>query len=196
MVILLLKIVGAALAVYSLLVVFRILLSWFHGIDGGRGAEILGRITDPYLNWFRRFESLRVGGFDFSVVLAIVVLSIVTNIVMELGRTARITLGVTLVIIISGLAFAVGFFLVIFLILSLVRAIGSVAGVNTASRFWITIDHLLEPLVHKATRIFARNRFMSYRNALVIFAAMMAVLLFGGGWVVDQLIRLAYSLPF
>jgi hypothetical protein len=68
--------------------------------------------------------------------------------------------------------------------------------VNTASRFWITIDHITEPLVHKATRVFARERFLSYRNALVIFAAMMAAILIVGGWLVDWLVRLAVSIPF
>jgi hypothetical protein len=37
---------------------------------------------------------------------------------------------------------------------------------------------------------------MSYRNALVLFAAMMAVILFAGGWLVDQLVRLAIRIPF
>jgi YggT family protein len=196
MITVLLRITGAALSVYLLLIVIRILLSWLQGFDGGRGAELLHRVTDPYLNWFRRFEFLRIGSFDFSVVLAIVVLSIVTSIVLYLAAAATITFGLVVALIIARLSSAVGFFVVIFLILSLVRAVGSVAGVNSASRFWITVDQLLEPIVHKTTQVFARGRFMSYRNALVLFAAMMAVILFAGGWLVDQLVRLAIRIPF
>jgi YggT family protein len=190
------RIVTAALSVYMLLIMFRILMTWFHGVQGGRIAEFVSRVTDPYLQWFRRFEFLKLGAIDFSPIAAIIVLSVVTSITGRLAMAAAITFGLVLALLIARIASAIGFFIVVFLILALVRAVGSMAGVNTASRFWLTVDQILEPVVHRTTRIFGRDRFINYRNALLIFSALMAAVLFLGGWLVDVLVRVCLSIPF
>ena len=66
----LMRLVTAGLSFYMLLIMFRILLSWFQGQNFGKPVEFLAKVTDPYLRWFRRFEFLRVGNFDFSVIVA------------------------------------------------------------------------------------------------------------------------------
>ncbi|MDR2257638.1 MAG: YggT family protein, partial [Treponema sp.] len=57
---------------YTLLIFIRIMLTWFGNVRFGRPAEILGRITDPYLDWWRRFP-LRAGFLDLSPILGLAV---------------------------------------------------------------------------------------------------------------------------
>lgn len=193
---LIMRIVTAALSLYMLLIMFRILLSWFQGPNFGRPMEFVMSITDPYLRWFRRFHFLRIGNFDFSVIVAIIVLSVVTSITSRLSIAAVVTFAFVLQLIIARIASAVAFFLVFFLVIAVIRLIGNVAGANTAGRFWITVDRILEPVVHKIILTLSRGRFVSYRNALLLFCALIAVTLFLGGYLVDGIVGLVGRIPF
>ena len=58
------------LGIYFVLLVIRILLSWFPTIDWYKQPfAILSQLTDPYLNLFRRIIP-PLGGMDFSPILA------------------------------------------------------------------------------------------------------------------------------
>jgi YggT family protein len=63
--------------IYSLLIIVRILLSWFQTADWAYNAiAFLSPITDPYLNIFRSFIP-PLGGLDISPILAILLLNII-----------------------------------------------------------------------------------------------------------------------
>ncbi len=190
------RIVTAGLSLYMLLIMFRILLTWFQGPSFGRPIELLKSITDPYLGWFRRFQFLRIGNFDFSVIVAIIVLSVLTSITGRLAAAAVVTFGYVLALIIMRVASAVSFFLVFFLILALIRLIGGAVGVNTSGRVWITLDRLLEPVVHKIILSLSRGKFVSYRNALLFFCGLIVLTLFVGRFLIDGLVNLAGRIPF
>ena len=190
------RVVTGGLSLYMLLIMFRILLTWFQGPSFGRPLELLRSVTDPYLSWFRRFQFLRVGNFDFSIIVAIIVLSVFASITSRLAVAAAVTFGYVLALIIMRVASAASFFLVFFLIMALIRLIGGAVGVNTSGRFWITLDHLLEPVVHKIILSLSRGRFVSYRNALLLFCALIALTLFAGRFLVDGLVNLAGRIPF
>lgn len=67
------------LNIYLLLILVRILLTWFPTISWMNQVEaFLSPITDPYLNIFRSFIP-PLGGLDLSPVLAILVLQIVAQ---------------------------------------------------------------------------------------------------------------------
>ena len=76
------------------------------------------------------------------------------------------------------------------------RLVRAVIGVNTAGRVWITLDQLLEPIVHKIVIPLFRGRFVTYRNALLLFCALNAGTLFVGGCLVDQLVIATSRIPF
>jgi len=190
------RVVTGGLTLYMLLIMFRILLTWFQGPSFGKPLEMLRKVTDPYLGWFRRFQFLRVGNFDFSVIVAIIVLSILAAITGDLAAAAAVSVGGVVGLIIGRVASAAGFFLVFFLIMALVRVIGGAVGVNTAGRLWVTLDHLLEPVVHKVSLTLSRGQFVSYRNALLLFSALLGLTLFAGGYLVDGLINIAGRIPF
>ena len=63
------------LRIYSLLLLVRVLLTWFPSIDWNNGAlSALCSITDPYLNIFRGIIP-PIGGFDISSILAFLLLN-------------------------------------------------------------------------------------------------------------------------
>lgn len=65
------------LNIYLVLLLIRILLSWFPNLNWyDPPFSILSQLTDPYLNIFRSFIP-PVGGIDFSPILAILLLQVI-----------------------------------------------------------------------------------------------------------------------
>jgi YggT family protein len=74
---LLVNTVANFIQLYLILIIIRILLSWFQTVDWAYNAiSFLSPITDPYLNIFRSFIP-PLGGIDFSAILAIFVLQLI-----------------------------------------------------------------------------------------------------------------------
>ena len=73
------------LDIYMILLIVRILLSWFPTINWvDPPFSILSQLTDPYLNVFRSFIP-PLGGIDFSPILAIFLLQVVSRLLLSLG---------------------------------------------------------------------------------------------------------------
>jgi YggT family protein len=67
------------LNIYMILLIIRILLTWFPNVSWmNQIAGALSPITDPYLDLFRSIIP-PMGGMDFSPVLALLVLQIVAG---------------------------------------------------------------------------------------------------------------------
>lgn len=64
-------------------VIIRSLLSWFAPNEGTGLSRVLGDITDPILAPIRRVLP-PVGGIDFSPILAIVVIQLLTTVLTQL----------------------------------------------------------------------------------------------------------------
>jgi YggT family protein len=79
---------GQFLQIYFVLLIIRILLSWFPNLNWyNPPLSILAQVTDPYLNIFRSIIP-PLGGIDFSPMLAIFVLQIVSNLFMSAAAQA------------------------------------------------------------------------------------------------------------
>ncbi len=75
------------ISIYSLLLLVRILLTWFQTMEWANNiAAFLSPITDPYLNIFRSFIP-PLGGIDLSPIVAIFVLNFIGA---QLGRLSQI----------------------------------------------------------------------------------------------------------
>ena len=73
---------------YLILIIVRILLSWFQTAEwAGRVISFLAPITDPYLNIFRSVIP-PLGGIDFSAILAIFVLQLIPGLLGSLLRAS------------------------------------------------------------------------------------------------------------
>ena len=72
------------LQIYVLLMIFRVLLSWFPNINWyDPPFSILSQLTDPYLNLFRSIIPT-LGGIDFSPMIAFFVLQFGSQILLTL----------------------------------------------------------------------------------------------------------------
>ena len=71
---------------FSYLLLIRVLLTWFPGIDWNNGVlSSLSSITDPYLNIFRGVIP-PIGGFDISSLLAFLLLNFIVNALFGVAR--------------------------------------------------------------------------------------------------------------
>ena len=79
-------VLGQTLSIYSFILIIRILLTWFPGIDWNNGVlSALSSITDPYLNIFRGVIP-PIGGFDISSLLAFFLLNFIMNALFGVAR--------------------------------------------------------------------------------------------------------------
>lgn len=80
----LIQTIATFLNIYFVLLIIRILLSWFPQVNWyDPPFSILSQLTDPYLNIFRSFIP-PIGGIDFSAILAILLLQIAADVFASL----------------------------------------------------------------------------------------------------------------
>tara|TARA_A100001234_G_C12508296_1_gene334943 strand:- start:84 stop:386 length:303 start_codon:yes stop_codon:yes gene_type:complete len=79
-----LNVITTTLSLYYFLLIIRILLTWFPGIDWSNGIlSALSSITDPYLNIFRGIIP-PIGGFDISSLLALILFQVIQGFIPKL----------------------------------------------------------------------------------------------------------------
>jgi Predicted integral membrane protein len=72
----LLSVLSRTLEIYSLILLMRVLLSWFPNMDWSNPLlSTVSSITDPYLNAFRGLIP-PIGGLDLSAILAFLALNL------------------------------------------------------------------------------------------------------------------------
>ncbi|MEM6836787.1 MAG: YggT family protein [Cyanobacteria bacterium P01_C01_bin.120] len=75
------------LQIYLVLLIIRILLSWFPNVDWmSQPFATLSQLTDPYLNLFRSIIP-PLGGIDFSPILGFLLLQVVMSGVNQVAAT-------------------------------------------------------------------------------------------------------------
>ncbi|MBD0341167.1 MAG: YggT family protein [Microcoleus sp. Co-bin12] len=80
------------LQIYLVLMIFRVLLSWFPNINWyDPPFSILSQLTDPYLNLFRSIIP-PLGGIDFSPMIAFFVLQFGSQILIGLLTSLQTSL--------------------------------------------------------------------------------------------------------
>ena len=80
------EVIRTTLSLYYFLLIIRILLTWFPGIDWNNGIlSALTSITDPYLNIFRGIIP-PIGGFDISSLLALILFQVIQGLIPSLER--------------------------------------------------------------------------------------------------------------
>ena len=71
------SVLASTAQIFSILLLIRVLLTWFPSIDWNNGAlSALCSLTDPYLNIFRGIIP-PIGGFDISSILAFLLLNVI-----------------------------------------------------------------------------------------------------------------------
>jgi len=176
------RVLAQALTIYSLLIVARIILTWFSLGNHGSGiVQLLSRITDPYLNWWRKRFSLRAGFMDFTPLVAMASLQVLQIIFNNIAIRGAITLGAILAILVSAAWSVVSFLLWFCIIVLGIRLIGFLLNKGMYGTLWRIVDSLAQPILYRITRIFFRNRIVNFAAGIAVsIAAILAVWLVGG----------------
>ena len=164
----LMRVLSFLVNIYMLVVMIRIILTWFHGFGTGGFQELLARITDPYLNWFHRFPVLRIGVLDLSPVVALGVLSLVHRVFSTLAYYGTITIGIILTMVLLTAWSAVSFFLGFLIIILVLRLIAYLTSQNTFGSFWRIVDTISQPVLYRINRILFKDRIVNYLTALIL----------------------------
>jgi len=173
--------------VYSLLIIIRIILTWFSNASYGRPVQILATITDPYLDWWRQRLNLRAGALDLSPIVAVAALSVVQTICSTIASQGRISLGIIFAVCLSALWSAASFILGFCVIILVLRFIGYMCNCNMYSTFWRIIDSISQPLQYRVNRIIFGRRLVRFTTGLVVSIVALVAVWAGGGLIVGLL---------
>ncbi|MFP4364454.1 MAG: YggT family protein [Spirochaetia bacterium] len=190
------KVTSALLSAYLILIMLRVLLSWFHTPKPGKAYRILVNITEPYLSFFRGFKIFKAKQFDFSPIIAVTVLAILVNIFVTLSAYGSISAGLVLAIIVSNLWSGIAFILLFFMIIIAVRFVSIMINVNSVSPIWRTLDYLLQNIVYRISFFFTRNRPIKYPHALLLVFGLLFFIRLLGGFLITQAVRYLTMIPF
>jgi YggT family protein len=168
---------------YSLLLIIRIILTWFGNAQFGKVMEFLARITDPYLDWWRRNFNLQAGFLDLSPIAAIAALSVFQTICSTIASRGRISLGVIVAVCLSALWSVVSFILGFCFIVLLLRLFGYISNSNMYSNFWRIIDSISRPLLYRVNRVIFGKKIVNYLTS--IFTAIAAIVIL---WILGRII--------
>jgi YggT family protein len=192
----LMNILGGITSLYMILIFIRIMLTWFSGTNYGRAFTILTGVTDPYLNWFRRFPALRVANLDLSPIAALAILSVVNSIFITLGRYGRISLGLILALVFSAVWSVISFLLGFSLVILTLRLIAYLTNRDVYGSFWRIIDMISQPVLYRISRLIFGKRLVRYLTGLLSSIAVLLILWAGLGFLArmgtDFLIRLPF----
>ena len=186
---------SAMISIYMLLLIIRIVMTWFSTQYANDPRNFLVKICDPYLNYFRKLN-LRLGNVDFSPILAITVLVILSNILNQIGAHGQITVGIILAVVISSVWYAVSSLLTFFIIFIIIRLIMLLVSTNTFSPFASGLDSILIPLASRAAGFFVKKAATGYQTNLIILGALLIGIKLAGSLVMKYLVIYLPALPF
>ncbi|MDR2965094.1 MAG: YggT family protein [Treponema sp.] len=189
------NIIAAVLGFYSILILIRIIFSWFGNMVSGRFADFLIFVTDPYLNWWRRNLNLKIGVMDFSAIAAITALSVAQNVLYTISRFDKITLGNVLAIILvsvwSVLSFIIGFYVFVILL----RLIAYLTNRDIYSPFWQLVDSVSKPVIYKFNRLFFGDKINYDHIGVIISIVLLIVIWIAGGIIIPLLANMFSGFP-
>lgn len=190
-----LSFVSAVLSIYTIICFIYIILSWFPGAKFTKFGKIICTISEPYMNFFSRRGWLRVWNVDFSPIISLGILSLVSSILGGIQSSGRISLGGTLGTIIIMIWNAVSSLGTILSLIILIRWIViKVKGDNNSNSAWYQIDSWLGKLTYNITKGFYKGN-LDYKKSLIISFCTIAVILVVGNILIRFLVALCLKLP-
>lgn len=181
--------------VYLLLLVVRIVLTWVSMDHGHQAVRVLQTITDPYLNWFRRFRFLVVGNLDFSPVAALLVINFLADLTRRVAMEGQVSVGIGLSILVQLLWGSVAFFLLLLGVLALVRYLG-IQFQWGGPLLWSALDSILQPVAYALGRILRPGTFLAYTTTLILLGVLSLTVWLLGNLAFGLLAGLLHTLPF
>jgi len=188
--------IAVAAGIYSLLIFIRIMFSWFGKAIPGKPLQMIGRVTDPYLDWWRNALKLRIGIFDISPIIGIAALSVIQSIFSTLARFNRVTIGNLLAIVLLSIWSVVSFILGFCLIVIILRLVAHLTNRDLYSSFWKIVDEISRPILYRTNRIFFGARIPGFINGIIVSLLALLIAQVGGGFIMPLFAGVLHRLPF
>lgn len=192
-----LSILSGLVVLYTVLCLISIFMTWIPGAKFTKFGKVISAITDPYLNLFSKRGWFRVGNIDFSPILAIGILSILSSVIGGIATTGRIHFGGILAMILGMIWSLISTLLGIFILLILIRWIVLLVnkGQVSTNSAWYQVDLMLQKFVYKIGNTFFRNN-LTYQKALLVSWISLGVIWFIARILFAILINLCNNIPF
>ena len=186
----LLEVLAFIFSLYTMLIVVDIILKWIYSGPKGRGTMMISQLTDPFLNFFKRFRISRIGYIDISPLLAVLTLSIINQILGRIRELGSITFWAIIAIIISSVWNVIMTLLLAVLVVAAVRYLFLMFTTNKMNSFANACDAFFIPLSSRIASVFIKNASSSYQLNLIISIIVVAVLLTVGSFSITWLTSL------
>lgn len=162
------SVLSTVVSVYSFLCVVRIIFTWIPQLNGSGAEKFLSSICDPYLNLFKGIRWLRFGGFDFSPVLGLCILSAAAALFESFGSVGGFSISFVIQTVVGLLWNVISSVIGFVIIILAVRLVILLVNKNSYSSSPIinAIDSSIGVLAAKITRTF-NNKNVSYKTQLI-----------------------------
>jgi len=162
------RVIGALLYIETLLILVRVALSWFPGIDPWNPlVRFLRAVVDPVLRPFRAILPT-FGGIDFSPILAIIVLGWISNLVTRLAAGGGVNPGQEIGFAIAQIVLTI---IIVFSVIVLLRVLISLFQADPWHPVVQVIRQMSNPLIRPFASVIPRTRGidMAAAVALVVY---------------------------
>lgn len=197
MIFLILSILSFILTVYSFLCFLCVIMSWIPGLKFTAFGRFLDSLCSPYLNLFSRISFLRFGNIDFSPVISIGLLVILSATLGEIQSTGRIYIAGIFISLISMIFNAIHSLLIIFTLLVLIRWIFLKInhGRTEYDSGWNQVDLMIKNVSYKIGGKFFKGS-LSYERALLITWISSLVTIIALKVMLISLIKILAKIPY
>lgn len=190
------NLLASAVTLYGILCFVRIILTWFPGVNYSQLGRFLSTMCDPYMNLFSRLP-LRIGGLDFSPMISIGLLTLLSSLLKSIAETGHFYLAGLISSLLSLVWGVASSFIFILLIALLIRfVVMLIKGAAPYSSIWYAFDNALSNIVYKIASVFTGRRDVEYRTALGLSILVLILLLVVSYSLVTILLYLLSRLPF
>lgn len=188
---------AGAVSLYSTLCFFRIILTWIPSLNYSAIGKFLSSICDPYLNLFSRLP-LRIGMFDFTAMIAIGILYVISSILGNISASGYISLSMILANLLSIVWSIASSIATVIMIIFIVRYLVSIFS-RTSNQYdspWQRFDDAIRNMVFKICNFFTGGRNISYKTALLIDSIAMLAILILSSFLYRWLMFFIHYIPF
>lgn len=188
---------AGAVSLYSTLCFFRIILTWIPSLNYSAIGKFLSSICDPYLNLFSRLP-LRIGMFDFTAMIAIGILYVISSILGNISASGYISLSMILANLLGIVWSIASSIATVIMIIFIVRYLVSIFS-RTSNQYdspWQRFDDAIRNMVFKICNFFTGGRSISYKTALLIDSIAMLAILILSSFLYRWLMIFIHYIPF
>lgn len=192
-----LTLLSAVVSLYTILCFIDIIMSWIPGLKFTAFGRFISSLCDPYMFLFSKNGWLRFGNIDFSPIISIGILSLISSILSRITATGRIYIGGILASIFSMFWSIISSIVSLFVLLIFIRWIVLMVkkGQTSYNSAWYQLDVMLTKVTERISKTFVKGR-ITYQKSLLISWISLAVILVAGNIITNIICNLCYALPF